>query len=60
MAGSAICRAAKLDEDQVVFFRNDEETLLDIMDPIQVFIPAPIVTGLTDKAKPLEHLTSDK
>ena len=59
-AGEMICLYGGLEEDPIMYFRDDEApTIVDYLDAVQVFIPAPITQGYNE-SKVLEHLANDK
>ena len=59
-AGEMICLYGGLEEDPIMYFRDGEApTIVDYLDAVQVFIPAPITQGYNE-SKVLEHLANDK
>ena len=59
-AGEIVCLYAGLEEDPIMYFRDDEAlTIMDHLDAIQVLIPAPVTEGYNE-SKVLEHLADDK
>ena len=51
---------AGIEEDPVMYYRDGEmPTILDIIDPVQLFIPAPVLSNI-NRSKVVESLANDK
>ena len=55
-----MCLFGSLAEDPILYFRDgDMPTILDILDPVQLFIPAPILSNI-NRSKVIDSLQNDK
>ena len=51
---------AGLGEDPILYFRDDDApTIMDLLDPVQMFIPAPVLSNI-NRSKVVESLMNDK
>ena len=51
---------SQIGEDPVLYFRdNDAPTIMDLLDPVQLFIPAPVLSNV-NRSKVVESLRDDK
>ena len=51
---------AGLDEDPIMYFRDGgAPTILDMLDPVQIFIPAPFLSNV-NRSKIVENLRNNK
>jgi len=49
-----------LGEDPILYFRDgDAPTIMDLLDPVQLFIPAPVLSNVNNSKVP-DHLRDDK
>jgi len=59
-AGEVLCYMGGLSEDPILYFRDgDAPTILDLLDPVQIFIPAPVLSNV-NRSKVVENLRDDK
>ena len=59
-AGEIVCLLSALGEDVVMYFRDGEApTIMDLLDPVQIFIPAPVLSNMP-RAKVVEDLQDNK
>ena len=59
-AGEIVCNLSDISEDPIMYFRDgDMPTILDILDPVQLFIPAPLLSNVNN-SKVIESLRDDK
>ena len=59
-AGEVVCNMAALGEDPIMYFRDgDAPTVMDLLDPVQLFIPAPVLSNV-NRSKVVESLRDDK
>ena len=59
-AGEIVCKMANLACDPIMYYRdNDMPSLLDMLDPVQILIPAPSLSNV-NRSKVVESLAEDK
>lgn len=59
-AGEVVCYFAGVGADTIMYMREGEApTILDIMDPVQLLIPAPVLSNI-NRSKVIESLLNDK
>ena len=59
-AGEIVCMFANLSSEPIMYCRKDDmPSLLDLLDPVQILIPAPALSNV-NKSKVVESLADDK
>jgi len=59
-AGELVCLVAALGQEPIMYFRDSEApTVIDYLDHVQMFIPAPALSNV-NKSKVVESLANNK